>query len=83
MTTPHPADDDAVCMDVPANMCLAIASALNALTYITQPAIWPQFVAWHGGIAGDPEAARTDIRSAHIIHLMESHSDQHLAFSDN
>lgn len=61
--------------------CGAIAGAINALAFITEPNVWPQFLAWlkardagHAAPIHDhPEQARNDFRGWYIHHLMQEH----------
>lgn len=65
---------------IPADMCLCMVTAINALTFITEPAIWPSFVAFMeqngGGINGEPEKIRMRIRDSEILHIHVAHSSR-------
>lgn len=57
----------------------AMAGAITALTYVTDPEVWPRFLAWAEGqgggpvISGEPEATRVRVREEQIPHLMAGH----------
>lgn len=61
--------------------CPAIVGAVNALTYITQPDVWPVFLAWaaaqNGGrsviTTSDTEVARLLVRGDDIVHILRFH----------